>query len=296
MTQNVERNVCTFCGMAVDPHTAEHAAVPSNVRAFRHETFHIWRCSRCRSLHCLEVVDLARYYRNYPIPHQLSGTLRIACDNQIDRLIAHGLTPATRLLDCGCGYGLLLDRLRERGYPQAAGFDPYSAHPRFHDREALTSQCDMIVLQDVIEHVEDPRAVLAEVDAALAPGGAVMIGTPEAGGIRLAEPMKYWMQLHPPYHLHIYTRAALIALAGERGWTVEQVYDRPYYDTRAPGLNARAVDKYKWFHDGTLDALQEPVDPRRLRGSVRYMLLHHLGYWFKRAGEVAMVCRKPVAR
>lgn len=295
MTQLAERRVCTFCATTMDSRTAETVAVPSNVRAFKHELFHMWRCWQCRSLHCLEVVDLARYYVNYPIPRRLSPAVTIALDNQISRLMAHGLTTESRVLDYGCGYGLFLERLQQRGFVNVVGYDPYSSFPVFHDRRALASRFDVIVLQDVIEHVEDPRAVLAEVDAVLSPGGMIMIGTPEAGGISLAHPMKYWMQLHPPYHLHIYTREALEQLGRDRGWTVEHVYDRPYYDTKTPGLNARAVDKYKWFHDGTLDAFQEPVAEERLRGSIRFMFLRRFGYWFKRKGEVALVYRKPPA-
>ena len=292
MTDRRERRVCTYCDTSVDPQRVESAAVPSNVRAFKHETFHVWRCPTCRSLHCLEVVDLAPYYVNYPIPRRLSPVVRIMLDNQISRVTAQGVTTASRILDYGCGYGLLLERMQERGFTDVTGYDPYSSNPTFHNPASLKSQFDFIVLQDVIEHVEDPRALLAELDRALRPGGAILVGTPDAGGISLAQSMKYWMQLHPPYHLHIYTRAALETLGGDRGWTVEQVYDRPYYDTTTPGLNARAVDKYKWFHDGTLDAFQEPVDPARLRRSARFMFFYYFGYWFKRTGEVAIVFRK----
>jgi SAM-dependent methyltransferase len=292
MTALSERTVCTFCGGHVDPRVVENAAVPSNVRAFKHEVFHVWRCPDCRSLHCLEIVDLARYYVDYPIPRRLSPIVRFLLDNQIGRIIAHGAARSSRILDYGCGYGLLLERLQERGFTDVTGYDPYASNPAFRDPAGLRSQFDFIVLQDVIEHVEDPRALLSELDHALRPGGAILIGTPDAGGISLADVRKYWMQLHPPYHLHIYTGAALEALGRERGWAVERVFDRPYYDTTKPGLNARAADKYKWFHDGTLDAIQEPVAPERLLRSIRFMFLYYFGYWFKRGGEVAVVFRK----
>lgn len=292
MTATRERRVCSFCDSHADRSAVESAAVPSNVRAFKHEVFHVWRCAECRSLHCLEIVDLARYYVDYPIPRRLSPVVRVILDNQIRRISAHGGTPSSRILDYGCGYGLLVDRMQERGFRDVTGYDPYASNAAFRDRSRLRSQFDFIVLQDVIEHVEDPRALLAELDDCLRPGGAILVGTPDAGGISLTDVKKYWMQLHPPYHLHIYTRAALEALGRERGWTVERVFDRPYYDTTTPGLNARAADKFKWFHDGTLDAFQEPVAPERLRRSIRFMFLYYFGYWFKRGGEVAVVFRK----
>jgi SAM-dependent methyltransferase len=289
-----ERVVCTFCGTRINPATVERAAVPSNVRAFSREIFHVWRCPTCRSLHCLETVDLPRYYANYPIVRTLTPYTRITFDNLLGRLTKHGFNPKSTLLDYGCGWGVFLRFLQDSGYVNAVGYDPYSGVDALRNSRCLKPRAfDYIVLQDVIEHVEDPRAVFAELNEYLKPGGCILVGTPTADPISLTHYKKHWTQLHLPYHLHIYTRAAIKALGIEAGWTPAEIFDRPYYDTKTFGLNAWAVNKYQSFTDGTLDALFEPVPVETLRRSLRYLLMARFGYWFKRnTGEISILFRK----
>jgi 2-polyprenyl-6-hydroxyphenyl methylase / 3-demethylubiquinone-9 3-methyltransferase len=103
---------------------------------------------------------------------------------------------AGRVLDVGCGTGFLLERLAERGY-RGIGVDlsPESvAHASRRleevgaaDRmsavvgsayEPPEGPFDLICLTDVLEHLEDPRACLRALAARLAPGGLVVVSTP----------------------------------------------------------------------------------------------------------------------
>ncbi len=292
-----ERVVCSFCRTRVDPDAVESAAVPSNVRAFKHEVFHVWRCPDCRSLHCREVIELGRYYTNYPIVRVLNRATRHTFHNLLRRLTDHGYRPESRLLDYGCGWGVFLEHLWQSGYVNAIGYDPYSGVEALRNPACLEPAAfDYILLQDVLEHVEDGRALVAELDRYLKPGGCVLIGTPTADAISLADYPRYWTQLHPPYHLHIYSRAAVEALGTEAGWQVLTRYDRPYYDTRVRGLNAHAINMYQAFGDGTLDSLFDSVPPERLRRSMRYRVMARFGYWLKRnTGEAAIMFRKPAS-
>src|SRR4029077_9989899 len=81
-----QRVVCSFCGTRIDPATVECAAVPSNVRAFKHEIFHMWRSPTRGSRHCLKPVDLRLYYTNYPIVRTLTPPARLMFDNLLSRL------------------------------------------------------------------------------------------------------------------------------------------------------------------------------------------------------------------
>jgi len=290
-----QRVTCSFCDTRIDPASVECAAVPSNVRAFTHEIFHVWRCPTCRSLHCLETVDLRRYYTNYPIVRRLSVPTRLTFENLLSRLTKHGYRSEFRLLDYGCGWGVFLEHLRERGYLNAVGYDPYSGVQAFRDTACLRPAAfDFILVQDVLEHVEDARALFAELNQYVKPGGCILVGTPTADDISLQNYVRHWTQLHPPYHLHIYTRAAVQGLGTEAGWEVVELFDRPYYDTKTKGLNAWTVNKYQWFTDGTLDALFDTVPAETLHRSIRFRLMASFGYWFKReTGEIAILFRKP---
>ena len=104
--------------------------------------------------------------------------------------------PGGRVLDVGCGTGFLLERLAERGY-SGIGVDlsPESvAHAQRRlaeigaaDRlsavvgsayEPPEGPFDLICLTDVLEHLEDPRACMRALAARLAPGGLVVVSTP----------------------------------------------------------------------------------------------------------------------
>lgn len=94
----------------------------------------------------------------------------------------------TRLLDIGCGAGTLLSEIRDR-HPgiDLVGLDvrPNEAAPWRQIVGDVTRRIDLddgtfdlVVLGEIIEHVPDPDFLLAEVRRLLAPGGEVIVTTP----------------------------------------------------------------------------------------------------------------------
>src|SRR5436309_7367902 len=149
-----QRTVCSFCRTGIDPTSVECAAIPSNVRAFRHEIFHMWRCPGCRSLHCVENVDLRRYYTNYPIARALSRATRVTYENLLSRLTRHGYRVDSRLLDYACGSRLFLEHLREQGYVGAVGYDLCSGAEAVRDATCVgPAAFEYILAHDVVARV-----------------------------------------------------------------------------------------------------------------------------------------------
>jgi 2-polyprenyl-6-hydroxyphenyl methylase/3-demethylubiquinone-9 3-methyltransferase len=114
----------------------------------------------------------------------------------IDALVHVPAGEPPRVLDVGCGTGFLLERLAERGF-SGVGIDlsPESvehALRRLAEIGAagrLTAEVgsayeppagpfDLIALTDVLEHLEDPRACLRALRERLAPGGLLVVSTP----------------------------------------------------------------------------------------------------------------------
>lgn len=290
----VVRSRCVLCGFD-DESALRFVAVPCHVRAFKDERFHVWRCPRCRTIHCREIVDLARYYADYPFTTAAeTWAYEHVYRNLATRVRRTGFRRRDRLLDYGCGAGLFVEHLRRRGYRDCHGYDPYgppdgAGNPAVLDRAPF----DCVVLQDVIEHVEAPGALLAEIDGLLAPGGHVLIGTPNADRINLRRADRFLNELHVPYHLHIYTRAGLESLGRSAGWTPVGYYDRPYHEVPYLGLNTRAVKAYQRCVDGTLDSVLEPVRLRIALFSARFHFLAWFGYWLSDRADTAVVFCKP---
>lgn len=250
------------CVVCDSPDAAtESTWVSSNVRAFAHERFWLWRCGQCHSIHARDEVDLARYYAGYPFFElPLDWRLRAAYAEQRRRLEAAGLRRSHSILDYGCGSGAFIGYLRSQGYGRAAGYDEYN--PRFADPTALTRRYDCVLSQDVLEHVPEPRALIARFDQLAVPGGIVAVGTPNASAIDLTRAERYRHTLHMPYHRHILSRAALCHSGERHGWRLEQYYPTQYANTHVPFLNSRFYLFFMRTLDDTLDCLLE--QPPRL--------------------------------
>jgi len=102
--------------------------------------------------------------------------------------------PAARVLDIGCGGGLFLSLLKERG-AQAAGIELSDSRAQYakikhgleiHKRliesdfwqKGYANYFDAVTLWDVIEHVNYPVQTLQSAANVLKPGGFVLIDTP----------------------------------------------------------------------------------------------------------------------
>ena len=238
------RTRCNLCP-AASPFdaVAERTEINSNVREFAQERFTVWRCASCRSIHSLDVVDLPRYYKNYPFQRQKADlALRIISRSLFRRLRSAGYRREHSLLDFGCGSGLFVDWLRRKGFSNTDRFDAYSE--KFNEPAVLERKYDFIVVQDVIEHVEDAGALLDQLIDLTEPGGVLSIGTPNADALDLQNPALYVHSLHQPYHLHVLSEQALRYLAEVRGLTVERFYNIFYIDTYVPFANVRFCHHY----------------------------------------------------
>ena len=139
--------------------------------------------------------------------------------------------PAGRLLDVGCGPGLLLDEARRRSY-DVRGLELSEAsiaHARGTldlpvDQTALTdftddARFDVIVLADVVEHLDDVPGGLDRCRELLAPGGTLCVVTPDPGS-RTARMVgdRWWGYV--PAHTFLLPRATLRRLLTERGLAI----------------------------------------------------------------------------
>lgn len=292
MSESTSRDLCVLCRRGRYDTATEVATVPSNVRRWREVTTTVWRCSGCGSLHNLERRDLTPFYEDYPYARrQLDGFTRRVFDAYIRRLSRHGVAPSGALLDYGCSQGLLLDHLRARGFVNCAGFDPYSS--RYRDPTVLEQRYDTVICQDVIEHVEDPLALLRELAALLRPGGLLCVGTPRADGIELAHANEAIHSLHMPYHLHILSERALVDGATAAGLRHEHLYRQHSCDTRFPFTNWAFLRTYLRAADDTLDAGFDPPRIGAVATSPRLWALGLFGGWRQTPSEMIAMLRKP---
>lgn len=149
--------------------------------------------------------------------------------------------PNGRLLDVGCGAGTYLARMRELGW-DVYGVDLSQDAARVaKERYGIPVEVGMlpevrfpegmfavVTMSHVIEHVPDPLAHLAECWRILAPGGQLIIRTPNMVSFASRIFGKNWMALDPPRHLVLFTPSTLRACVQRTGFRVIRERSHPY--------------------------------------------------------------------
>jgi SAM-dependent methyltransferase len=104
----------------------------------------------------------------------------------------------------------------------AAGYRAHVADCR--DPAALAAlglaPADLVIAGEVIEHLDDPGAFLAGVHGLVAPGGLLVVTTPNAYGLLNVVASVAGREVNHPDHVVMFTWRTLTNLAARHGWEV----------------------------------------------------------------------------
>jgi len=130
---------------------------------------------------------------SYRIAGNVEGGMSSSNEFQVTILqfIKRHLKHGARVLDLGAGAGLFSELLEKNGYDVVSAdlFPKKCSRPCLHvDLNAafadqIGERFDAISCLEVIEHIENPRALLRECTKLLKPGGLLFISTPDASGL-----------------------------------------------------------------------------------------------------------------
>ena len=188
-----------------------------------------------------------------------------------------------RLLDVGCGLGFFVETAATHGW-DAWGIDlnkPAVDWAREHvtakvdvgtvaDSGFEDGSFDCVTMFDVIEHLGDPRAELAEVWRVLRPGGLLVLVTPDAGSLVSRALGPHWLEMkRAPEHLHFFSVEGLSKMLSLAGFTAFEWHsigkittlrsvlaDLKFYSPELFGSVERFLEKRGW------DERVVDVDPR----------------------------------
>ena len=138
------------------------------------------------------------------------------------------------LVEVGAAYGFFLDLARAHfrtvGFevnPEAVrharhqlGLDVREADFLEATRESIGGPADVLVMWDVIEHLDRPDAYLMKAAELAAPGALLFITTGDIGSLPARLRGRRWRMIHPPTHLHYFDRRTLTRLLERCGFEV----------------------------------------------------------------------------
>ncbi len=146
-----------------------------------------------------------------------------------------------RLLDIGCSLGYFVEGANSRGW-KASGIEisPHAAAEAgkmglevstgvLEEAGYADGSFDCVTMWDVLEHVPDPTAHMLEVRRVLAPGGLVVIGTPDLGHSAFKIKGENWRHLKPWEHVFYFKKSSIRRLLDKTGFEL----------TRPPVLGGR---------------------------------------------------------
>lgn len=218
-------------------------------------------CSHCNSIQIINFPhDIQRYYEggyyslNVSPERYFKGKLKrilksfrdnltIKYGNNIIRFLFPFVDPVlenlsrveinkkSSLLDIGCGKGVFLYSLKNAGYDNILGIDPFLDKSILYQNGLLIKniqlfevkeEFDFITMHHSFEHMNNPFEVLSHIRKILKPNGVLIVRIPVTNTFAWNKYKENWVQLDAPRHAFIYSVEALNILLKNTGFILEQ--------------------------------------------------------------------------
>jgi 2-polyprenyl-3-methyl-5-hydroxy-6-metoxy-1,4-benzoquinol methylase len=243
---------CTACG---GQESRVRFPVTDRLYGTTRKTFHIVECLACGLLRLSPPPSPEEFGAYYPkrywfdpaenaASHMEERYRRLVLRDHL-RFVERALAEAGEkgpVLDVGCGGGLFLGMLRERGYRvlgldvsrEAAGLAWSRQHvPAITGELAAAplapASCAAVTMFHVLEHVSRPQAYLDEAYRLLFPKGRLIVQVPNAASWQFALLGRRWNGVDAPRHLHLFRGADMERMLKAAGF---EVVRRKYFSLR----------------------------------------------------------------
>lgn len=200
------------------------------------QLYKYYQCSDCRAvfidhfpLDILKTIYPNTYYSNNTESNGFLYQIKDWFDLRLIRKVLSDIDGSSKLsvLDVGGGSGLFLAMLKTRinniGYTAvndisdtAEQIAKENGHDYFKgslEEIELNINFDLIIMQNIIEHVADPSALMNKAQELLKPGGQIILKTPNTDSINFRTFKKsYWGGYHCPRHWILFNKENLTDL------------------------------------------------------------------------------------
>jgi SAM-dependent methyltransferase len=127
-----------------------------------------------------------------------------------------------KILDVGCGKGILLHKMKESGFNNILGIDPFIDETISYKNGLqilkgnylnLNGKFDLIMFNHSFEHMENPLEVLNHSNQLLNHNKYLLVRIPVADSFAFGKYRENWCSLDAPRHLYLHTKKSIEQLA-----------------------------------------------------------------------------------
>jgi SAM-dependent methyltransferase len=232
--------------------------------------------------------DISQYgYSDYVRNKHLNVNL---FNRRLDEILRHTDGRRGLLLDVGCATGVLLELARLRGW-EVRGVDVSEYATRiareYYNLEIFTGELaeaaypdehfDVVVMDDLIEHVADPSALVQESHRILRTGGLLTLNTPNRAGLWHLLMGRRWFHYKQSEHTYFFSPRVISQLLDRHGYHVLDIDS----SSKIIDLNY-AFGRLRYYNLALSNLLAQTVG-RLLISSITFPI---------RVGEMAVFARK----
>jgi SAM-dependent methyltransferase len=172
---------------------------------------------------------------------------RLRPNSNFVNLYQANVSKSSRILDVGCGAGLLLRALHRLGFEHLTGADPFIEQGREvavglrlvkADLGGLEGRFDFVMLNHSLEHMPGQEDQFKNISRLIEPEGLCMIRVPVCSSRAWETYGTDWVQLDAPRHFYLHTQQSMSILASRAGLDIvgvawdsngSQFYGSEYY-------------------------------------------------------------------
>lgn len=166
------------------------------------------------------------------ISKSLCTLLKSQDDLTIKSFQPFNLSTTSKILDVGCGAGTLLATLKDIGFKNCLGIDPFLESDIRHsnglnllkqDFFDLREKFDLIMFHHVFEHFSNPMNALLHASKLLTENGLCIIRMPDVDSYSFLRYKENWFSIHAPFHISLPSRAGMVRMTEDAGMVVESI-------------------------------------------------------------------------
>jgi 2-polyprenyl-3-methyl-5-hydroxy-6-metoxy-1,4-benzoquinol methylase len=178
----------------------------------------------------------------------------------------------TRLLEIGSGLGHLVGQLDGRFATAALDVNHWAlvqsktVAPRTLLQVAsaenlpfASASFGVVIIKHVVEHLPHPEKAIAELGRVMAPGGALILATPNLASLSRPSKGANWIGYHDPSHISLKPPSEWLAMLKGAGFRLKRVFADGFWDAPYIPLIPKGLQKLAFGCLGGLQAVSGVV-------------------------------------